>query len=80
MTGNTIDINDREFNEALNYLKRMENSLDPKWIKKTLRKNSKPIVLKMKVNCKGKNLPKMVGVTTARKYAGKFGVRIGAEG
>jgi len=72
----SIHINQAEFSEALRFLKKVEKSLDSKWIQKTLRRNAMPMARKMKAGSHSARLVRMIGVTTSKKYAGK-GVRVG---
>jgi len=75
--GNVIQVNQREYKEALRYLEKMQKSLEPKWIKSTIRRNSNPIVEEMRQASHSVKLMAMIGATTAKKWAGRLGVRIG---
>lgn len=75
--GNVITINEREYRDAWKYFDEVKKSLDPKFLKKTLRKNSHPIVIAMQAKSPSKNMVKMIGATTAKRRAGMAGVRIG---
>lgn len=74
--GNVIEVNRAEYNEALKFINSMKKSLDTKWLKSTMRRNSNPIVEDMRQRSHSVRLMKMIGVTTAKRKAGD-GVRIG---
>ncbi len=74
-----ITVKEQGLDEAWKYFDKMKDSLDPKFLKSTIRRNSKPIVDDMKLGALALSagLSQMVGATTALRRTGKYGVRIG---
>ncbi|MBN2365733.1 MAG: hypothetical protein JXL67_06175 [Calditrichaeota bacterium] len=77
MGGNVIEVNEAEYRDMIKYIKDMQKSLDPRWMKKTLKRNADPIVEDMKQRSHSARLPSQIGTTTAKRRAGPYGVRIG---
>ncbi|MDR8390996.1 hypothetical protein NC796_07600 [Aliifodinibius sp. S!AR15-10] len=61
-----VDIDQKEFDEALDLLSDMHDSIDNKWLKSTGRRKTKPIIQKMQNNSPSSRLKEMIGVTTAK--------------
>jgi hypothetical protein len=78
-SGNFLDISvdEQEFHEALKSVEDMHDSIDPRWLKNTQRRYASDIVSAMKRNSKSVSLQPMIGVTTAKKRAGKLGIKVG---
>lgn len=85
---NAVSINEKEFREAIDSFDEMRESIDDsRWMKSMLRRRSnKHFIGEMKRNSPSgqvgsehdqDRLAKMIGVTTARKWAPNWGVRIG---
>lgn len=74
--GNVIEVDKAEFDAAIRYIESMRKSLDEKWLKATMRRNSNPIVEDMRQRSHSVRLMDMIGITTAKRRAGN-GVRIG---
>lgn len=72
-----LQINEKEFIEAVELAERMHNAITPKWIKSTMRRNLRPMVSAMKSASKSTRIAKMIGVTTAVKRAGPMGAKVG---
>lgn len=62
-----MDINDKDFKDTLKYFEKKAKSIDEKYLKSTLRRKSKTITSEMKRNSHSAKLPKMIGVTSAKK-------------
>lgn len=79
MANNAIDINvdEKEFAEALRSFERMEEAIEPRWLKNTQRRKAKPMVEDMRRSTKSARLPGMIGVTTAKKRSGRLGIKVG---
>ena len=72
-----ITIDEAEFKEAWAYFDKMKGSLDPKWMKRTLKRNAKPIVADMKQGSVSLRLVRMIGSTINKRRAGRMGLRLG---
>lgn len=72
-----IEVDQKEFAEALRTAVRLEEAITPKWIKSTQRRKLKPMVQAMKSNSKSVRIAKMIGITTAKKRSGALGAKVG---
>lgn len=77
MAGNFIEVNRKEFDDALRFIQSMEKSLDSKWLKSTMRRHANPIIEDMRQRSHSVRLVSMIDITTARRKAGPFGIRLG---
>ncbi len=78
MAGNTIHIDQKEFNDAIKSLVSMKNSLTPRYLKNTqARVARQTMVPAMKMRSKSTRLSQMIGVTTAKKRSGPLGIKVG---
>lgn len=62
-----VKLNDKEFLDALDYLQKVEKSIDLKYIKSVMRRKLKPMVSMMKAESHSARLPQMIGITAAKK-------------
>lgn len=79
MSDNVFDISieEAEFEEALKAAERAHDSITPKWLKSTQRRKLKPMMNAMRAGSKSTRIGRMIGITTAKKRAGKFGAKVG---
>lgn len=66
-----------DFAKNLREIVRTQKAITPTFMKSTLRRNSKVITDAMKANSKSDRISKMIGVTTAEKWSGEYGAKIG---
>lgn len=72
-----IEVDAKEFAEALKAAERMHEAITPQWLKSTQRRHLQPMVQDMKHRCKSTRIEKLIGVTTARRRAGELGAKVG---
>jgi len=72
-----ISMEEAEFMANLKSMERLHKSITPRWIKSTQRRHLKPMVNAMKAGSKSTRIAAMIGVTTAKKRAGKYGAKVG---
>ena len=83
MAANAIEfkMDQREFRESLKEIQRMESSIDPEWMKSTLRRRARPIENSMRRNAEGylksTRIAKMIGITAAKSRTGDWGAKVG---
>ena len=72
----SVTIDQKEFNESIKALKDMEESIDSRWIKNTLRRKAKPIKTRMQATAHSSSFVPLTGITTAKKRSGE-GIKVG---
>lgn len=72
-------IDQKSFDQAIEDLQKMHDSLDTKYLKSTLRRKVKPIVREMQIQSPSTRLKDFIGVSTAKtKIKGNVGAVVGA--
>lgn len=76
--GNYIEIDDKQWMEALKSFENMSDSIDSKYLKSTqARVARKRMIPDMRRGSKSRRLMKLIDVTTSKKRAGEFGIKVG---
>lgn len=78
MSANAINIKIENFREVLEAVDKAKNSIDGRWLKNTQRRRLKPMVNAMKAKSPSRRIAKSIGVTTSKRRAGDYGVKVGA--
>lgn len=72
-----IRVNEAEFRQGLDLLKKASKSLNKKWTLSLLRRKARPIVNDMKTSSPSNRIAKMISITTSKKYTKGAGIRLG---
>lgn len=72
-----IKLNEAEFLDAIEMLKDMEESIDDKYMKSTIRRKVRPIINDMKISSPSSRLLKVLGVTSAKRKTRGGLIRVG---
>lgn len=73
-----IELNQDDFDEAMDELQKIHDSLDERYLKNTLKRKSKPILQDMKQKSPSTRLKQVMGISTAKKRTkGRTTVKIG---
>jgi len=78
MSANAIEVKLTNFRELIESVDKANKSLDARWLKNTQRRRLGPMVNAMKAKSPSKRLKQSIGVTTAKRRAGQYGVKVGA--
>jgi len=79
MPGNFIDIEivEKDFANALRMVEAASESVSPRYLKNVQTRHARPIVAEMKANCKSAIIEQGIGITTSKKRAGEYGIKVG---
>lgn len=73
-----IELDEDDFQEALDDIQQMYDNIDEKWLKQTLRRKVKPIERSAKINSHSKSLMKVIGTSMSKKNVGdNISARVG---
>lgn len=74
----TVELNEKDFEKAMQTLTDMYESLNTRYLKNTLKRKAKPITNQMKMMSPSIRLKKVIGASTAKKRTkGRTSVKLG---
>lgn len=65
-----VEFDPKEFEQAMETFKKMDDSIDDKYLKSTLRRKTKPMEMDMKMNSPSTRVSQTIGRTTSKKKTG----------